>query len=74
LGTTQALFLGEFIYADSSAPSNFTVFAFHEQEPNPLNQQSDFLICHLTQEQGQKESLNQIKASLLDFVGLGTQL
>jgi hypothetical protein len=41
----------------------------------------NFLICHLIQEQGQKKSLDKIKASLkqavhipLDFVGLGTQL
>jgi hypothetical protein len=33
-GTTQALYMGEFLYADSSTPSNFTIFAFHEQEPN----------------------------------------
>ncbi len=37
LGTTQALFLGEFLYADSSTLSNFTVFAFHKQEPNSSN-------------------------------------
>jgi hypothetical protein len=48
-GTTQALFLGKFIYADSSTPSIFIVSAFHEQEPNSSNQQTDFLICHLIQ-------------------------
>ncbi len=28
LGTTQALFMGEFLYSDSSTPSNFTGFCF----------------------------------------------
>ncbi len=80
-GTTPAHFLGKFLYADLSTPSNFTIFAFHEQEPNSSNQQTDFLICHLIKEQGQKKSLDKIKASLKqavhvpsDFVGLGTLL
>jgi hypothetical protein len=34
VGTTNALYVGGFLYADSSTPSNFTIFAFHEQEPN----------------------------------------
>ncbi len=79
-GTTRALFLRKFLYADSSKRSNFTVFAFHKQEPNSANQQTNFLICHLIQEQGQKKSLNEIKASLKqavhipsNFVCLGTQ-
>jgi hypothetical protein len=38
LGTTQALYLGGFLYADSSSPNNFMVFSFHEQEPNSPNQ------------------------------------
>jgi hypothetical protein len=50
LGTTQALYLGDFLYADLSSPSNFTVFAFHEQEPDSSNQQTDYLICHLMKE------------------------
>jgi hypothetical protein len=81
LGTTKALFLGKFLYADLRTSNNFTIFAFHEQEPNSWNQQTDFLICHLIQEQGQKKSLNKIKALLKqavyipsDFVCLGTQL
>jgi hypothetical protein len=37
---------------NSSTPINFTVFAFHEQEPNSANQQADFLICDLIQVQG----------------------
>jgi hypothetical protein len=81
-GTTLALFLVEILYADSSIPRNFTVFAFHKQELNSANQQTDYLICHLIQEQGQKKSLGEIKASLKqavhipsDFVSLlGTQL
>ncbi len=81
LGMTQALYLGDFLYTKLSSPSNFTVFAFHEQEPNSLNQQTDYLICHLIKEQGQKKSKDDIKASLKqtvhvpkDFVGLRTQL
>jgi hypothetical protein len=61
LGTTQALFMGEFPYADSSTPSNFTIFAFHKQEPNSNEHQNDYHICHL---EGQKKSLDKIKASL----------
>jgi hypothetical protein len=49
LGTTQALFIGAFLYSDSSIPSNFTIFAFNEQEPNSNNCQQDYLICHLLQ-------------------------
>jgi hypothetical protein len=80
-GTTQTLYLGDFLYSNSSSLSNFRIFAFHEQEPNSSNQQTDYLICHLVQEQGQKKSLDKIKASLKqtvhipkDFIGLGTQL
>jgi hypothetical protein len=79
-GTIQALHVGEFLYADSISPSNFTVFAFFEQAPNS-GQQQDYLICHLIQEQGQKKSLEEIKSSLKqtvhvpkDFDGLGSQL
>jgi len=46
-GTAQALFVGDFLYADSSTPSNFTVFAFREQEPLPNSPQNDYLICQL---------------------------
>jgi hypothetical protein len=53
-GTTQALFLGKFLYKDSSTPINFTVFAFHKQEPNSATQQTDYLICHFIQEQGRR--------------------
>jgi hypothetical protein len=80
-GTVQALYLGEFLYANSSTPSNFTVFAFFEQEPNARSQKEDYLVCHLIQEQGQKKSLDKIKASLKqtvhvpkDFDGMGNQL
>ena len=80
-GTTQALYIGEFLYADSSTPSNFTVFAFYEQEPNSDNRQKDYLICHLLQVEGAKKTLDEIKASLkqsvhvpTDFNGLGTQI
>jgi len=80
-GTVQALCIGEFLYSDSSTPSNCTVFAFYEQAPNSGKQQMDYLICHLIQEQGQKKSLDEIKVSLKqtvhlpkDFDGLGSQL
>ncbi len=80
-GTVQALYIGEFKYADSSTPSNFTVFAFYEQAPNTATQKMDYLVCHLIQEQGQKKSLDEIKASLKqtvhvpkDFDGMGNQL
>ena len=79
-GTTQALYMGEFLYADSSTPSNVTIFAFHEQEPNLNERQNDYLICHLHQVEGQKKSLDEIKASLKqtvnvpnDYNGIGMQ-
>jgi hypothetical protein len=79
-GTTNALYVGGFLYADSSTPSNFTIFAFHKQEPNLDNRQHNYLICHLIQIEGQKKSLDEIKASLKqsvhvpsNFNGLGTQ-
>ncbi len=46
-GTTNSLYIRQFLWADSSTPSNFTIFAFREQEPNTDNCQEDFLICHL---------------------------
>jgi hypothetical protein len=64
LGTTNALFVGGFLYADSSTPSNFTIPAFHKQESNLDNCQQDYLICHLIQVEGQKKSLEEIKALL----------
>lgn len=80
-GTVQALYVGEFRYADSSTPSNFSVFAFYEQAPNAVTQKMDYLVCHLIQEQGQKKSLDEIKASLKqtvhvpkDFDSMGSQL
>jgi hypothetical protein len=76
----QALHV-ELLYSDSSTPSNFTVFAFYEQAPNSGQQQIDYLICHLIQEQGQIMSLEEIKALLKqivhlpkDYDGLGSQL
>jgi hypothetical protein len=72
--------MGEFLYADSSTPSNVTIFAFHEQEPNLNERQNDYLICHLHQVEGQKKSLDEIKASLKqtvnvpnDYNGIGMQ-
>jgi len=59
-GTAQALFVGDFLYADSSTPSsNFTVFAFHE-EPLSDSSQNDYLICQLVQTQDQKKLLDKI--------------
>jgi hypothetical protein len=80
-GTTNALYMGGFLYADSSTPSNFKNFAFHKQEPNLDNCQQDYLICHLIQVEGQKKSLEEIKALLKqsvhvpsNFNELGTQI
>jgi hypothetical protein len=47
LGTTNALYVGGFLYADSSTPSNFTIFDFHKQELNLDNCQQDYHIYHL---------------------------
>ncbi len=81
LGTTQALFIGEFLYSKWSTPSNFTIFSFPKQEPNSNNSQQDYLICHLLQIKGQKKSLQEIKALLTeavhvpsDYNWLGTQI
>jgi hypothetical protein len=71
-GKSQALFVGDFLYADSSTPSNFTVFAFHEQAPLSDFRQNDYLICQLVQTQGQKKSLDEIKASLKQRVHVPT--
>jgi hypothetical protein len=80
-GMVQALYIGVFLYSDSSTPSNFTVFAFHKAEPLSNSRQKDYLVCQLIQTQGQKKTLDKIKASLKqtvhipsDFNGMGTQL
>jgi hypothetical protein len=80
-GTTNALYIGQFLWSDSSTPSNFTMFAFREQEPNMDSRQEDFMICHLIREEGQKKSVDEIKASLKQTVhipsdvnGLGIQI
>ncbi len=80
-GVVQCLYLGEFIYGNSSSPSNFTVFAFYEQPPLSDAKQANYLMCHLINENGQKQSVDEIKASLKqevivprDFNELGTQL
>jgi hypothetical protein len=80
-GTVQALYIGDFLYSNSSTPSNFTVFAFHKVEPLSNSHQKDYLVCQLVQTQGQKKTLDEIKASLKqtfhipsDFNGMGTQL
>jgi hypothetical protein len=52
LGTMQALYVGEFLFSDSSTPSTFTVFTFYEQELNSDDRQNDYLICHLLQVEG----------------------
>jgi hypothetical protein len=44
-GTAQALYVDNFFYANSSTLSNFTVFAFYEQEPNSDFCHKDYLIC-----------------------------
>jgi len=79
-GTSQALFVCNFLYSNSSTPSNFTVFTFHKHEPLLDSHQNNYLICQLVQTQGQKKSLDKIKASLkqmvhvpTDFNSMGTQ-
>ncbi len=80
-GTVQALYIGDFLYSNSSTPSNFTVLAFLEVEPLSNSCQKDYLICQLVQTQGRSKMLNKIKTSLKqtvhipsDFNGMGTQL
>jgi len=80
-GTTNALYIGQFQWSDSSTPSNFTMFAFREQEPNTDSRQEDYMVCHLIREEGQKKSVDEIKASLKQSVhirsdvnGLGIQV
>ena len=80
-GTAQALYVGDFLYANFSTPSNFTVFTFHKQEPLLDSRQNDCQICQLVQTQGQKKSLDKIKALLkqtvhvpTDFKSIGTQI
>jgi hypothetical protein len=45
-GIAQALYVSIFLYTNSSTPSNFTFFAFHEQELLSDLCQNDYLICH----------------------------
>ena len=80
-GMTQALYVNDFLYANSSTPSNFTVFAFHEQEPLLDSRQNDSLIFQSVQTQGQKKLLDKMKTSLkqtvhvpTNFNTIGTQL
>jgi hypothetical protein len=80
-GTTNALYVGGFLCADSSTPSNFTIFAFHKEELNSDNCKHDYFICHLIQVEGHKKFLEEIKALLkqsvhvpFDFNQLGTQI
>ncbi len=81
LSTTNALYVGGFLYTDSSTPSNFTIFAFHKQEPK-LGQSPAWLsYLPPNSVEGQKKSLDEIKASLKqsvhvpsNFNGLGTQI
>ena len=67
-GTTNALYIGQFQWSDSSTPSNFTIFAFREQEPHTDSHQEDYMVCHLIREEGQKKSVDEIKASLKQSV------
>ncbi len=48
-GMVQALYIGNFLYSNSSTPSNVTVFAFHKVEPLSNSCQKDYLICQLVQ-------------------------
>jgi hypothetical protein len=71
-GHSTSPVVGDFLYADSITPSNFTVFAFHELEPLSDSRQNDYLICQLVQTQGQKKSLDEIEASLKQTVHVPT--
>ncbi len=62
LGTTNALYIGQFQWSNSSTPSNITIFAFHEQEPKTDSSQEDYMVCHQIHEEGQKKSVDEIKA------------
>jgi hypothetical protein len=80
-GMTQGLYVNDFLYADSSTPRNFAVFAFHEQEPLLDSRQNDYLIFQSVQTQGQKKLLDKMKTSLkqtvhvpTNFNTIGTQL
>jgi hypothetical protein len=63
-GTTKTLYISQFQWSNSRTPSNFTIFAFREQEPHTDKRQEDYMVCHLIQEEGQKKSVDEIKASL----------
>ncbi len=80
-GVIQNMYLGEFTYGNSCCPSNFTVFAFFEQPPLSNSKQQSYLTCHLIHENGHKQLLDEVKASLKqevvvpkDFTTLGMQL
>lgn len=80
-GIVQKLYLGEFINPNTSTPNNFTPFAFYEQAPLSSIKQDDYIICHLIQEHGIKQTSEEIKSSLKqevivpkDFTSLGVQL
>ena len=80
-GTTNALYIGQFQWSDPSTQSNFTIFAFREQEPHTDRRQKDYMVCHLIREEGQKKSVDEIKASSKQSVhipsnvnGLGIQI
>ena len=62
--TAPALYVGDSQYANSSTPKNFTILAYHEQEPLLDSRQNNYLIFQMVQTQGRKTLLDKIKASL----------
>jgi hypothetical protein len=64
-GIVQRLYHGEFISANPSTPNNFTAFAFYKQPPLLCIKQDNYLICHLINEVGIKQSPKEIKSSLI---------
>jgi hypothetical protein len=79
--TVQALYIGNFLYSNSSTPSNFTVFVFRELETLLDSSQNDYPICQPVRTQGEKKLLDKIKTSPkqtvhvpTDFNSKGTQL
>jgi hypothetical protein len=81
LGTTNALYMDQFLRSDSSTPSNFRIFAFRKQELHTDSRQEDYMVSHLIREEGRKKSVDEIEASLKQSVhipsdvnGLGIQI
>ncbi len=72
-GTSQALYHGLFQYYQGSTPSNFTVFAFFEEDPlqmDRINRRA--LLLTLVSTRGQGDTLEEIKNSAKQTVKVPT--